>query len=37
MRTLLTAALLAALCWAQPKTETGDLNGAAFKDRKSVV
>ena len=31
MRTLLTAALLAALCRAQPKTETGDLNGAAFK------
>ncbi len=23
--------LLAALCWAQPKTETGDINGAAFR------
>jgi len=31
MKKLATLALLAALAWAQPKTETGELNGAAFR------
>ena len=31
MKKLFAFALMAALCWAQPKTETGEINGAKFK------
>lgn len=30
-RTVLATLFLAVLCWAEPKTETGELNGASFR------
>lgn len=31
MKILMAATLLAGLCWAEPRTETGDINGAKFR------